>query len=93
MLRSPKERFLASTYSGQWGKIASSETFDEAIHTALIELQTHMPMDCQVPQQACDSHQQMVGARKFMEILCTLHVKDSSPKPQTTSTLNYSAGV
>lgn len=93
MLRSPKERFLTSTHSGAWGKVCNSETFEEAIHSALSELATHMPLDTQVPQQACDAHQQMAGARKYMEILCSLHRPDTTPKPNQPKGLDYEAGV
>lgn len=93
MLRSPKERFLASTHSGAWGKLASGEVFEEAVHAAFAQLEHDMPLECPTPQQACDAHQQMIGARKFMDILCSLHVPNTSPKPPTVKGLDYSAGV
>lgn len=93
MLRSPKERFLASTNSGQWGKLTSGELYEEAVHAALSQLATELPMECPVPQVACDAHQQMIGARKYMEILSTLHVKSDTTKTTQPKSLNYEAGV
>jgi hypothetical protein len=93
MLRSPKERFLASTHSGAWGKITQGETFEEAIHSAFSQMEVEMPSDCPTPQQACDAHQQMVGARKFMDILCSIHVKQTTTPPKSSKSLDYSAGV
>ena len=93
MIRTPKERFVASTFSGQWGKITSSEVYEEAIHTALGQLQSEMPEHCDVPQQACDAHQQMIGARRYMRILSELYVKDTSPKTNPRSEIDYRAGV
>lgn len=93
MLRTPKERFLASTHSGAWGKIVSGEIYEEALHAALAQLETETPMECPIPQHAADAHQQMIGARKFMEILCSLHVPNTPHKPPTVKGLDYSAGV
>jgi hypothetical protein len=93
MLRSPKERFLSSTLSGAWGKVVQMEAYEEAIHAALGQLCADSPKECPVPQAACDAHQQLIGARKVLDILSTLHVPE---KPTTTTqpgTLNYEAGV
>lgn len=93
MLRSPKERFLASTYSGQWGKVCRTEVFEEALHAALAEVQHSMPQHCDVPQQACDAHQQMIGARKLADTLYSLYAPTTTPKTTTVQTLDYKAGV
>lgn len=92
-MRTPKQRFLESSYSGQWGKIASSETFEEALHAAFTQLQFEMPIECAQPQQACDAHQQMVGARKLMDILCSLHTPQTTTKTVQSKGLDYSVGV
>ena len=94
MLRSPKERFVHSTHAGPWGKICSGEVFEEAMHAALDQLAFDMTaQDTQVPQQACDAHQQMAGARKYMEILCSLHTPETTPKSTKPKSLDYEAGV
>lgn len=93
MLRTPKERFLASTYSGQWGKITQGDVFEEALHAALSQLEDDMPLECAVPQQACDAHQQIIGARKFMQILSSLHMPPTTPPTTKQKGLDYSAGV
>lgn len=93
MLRDPKERFTSSTFSGAWGKIVQSEVFEEAIYATLNELLHQMPLDVMSPQVACDSHQQMVGARRYMELLCTIHRPTETPKPNQPTGLDYSHGV
>jgi hypothetical protein len=93
MLRSPKERFIATTHAGAWGKLTNGEMFDDAVHAALAQLATELPMECPVPQHAADAHQQMIGARKYMEILSTLHSPETTPTPKQPRGLDYTAGV
>ena len=93
MLRTPREKFLAS-YGSKWmGAVREhSIEFEEAIITALLELAQEMPRDCATPQIACDSHQQMIGAHKVLDILCSLHQPPSKPPPIPKG-LDYQAGV
>lgn len=63
------------------------------MHAALGQLANELPIDCAVPQQACDAHQQMIGARKYMDILSSLHVPETSPKTIQTKSLDYGHGV
>lgn len=93
MLRTPKERFIACSLSGAWGKITQSEAFEEAIHAALGELNDRLPIETATPQFACDAYQQLVGARKYMEILCSLHTPQTAPKQTPRKVIDYSAGV
>jgi hypothetical protein len=93
MLRTPKERFVSSTHKAAWEKIIQTEPFEEAAHAALEQLATELPMECAIPQIACDSHQQMIGARKYMEILCSLHTPQTTPKIIQRQELDFSAGV
>lgn len=65
---------------------------EEATVAALMELQQEMPIDCATPQIACDSHQQMTGARKVLGILCSLHQPPTKPQPGPRG-LDYQAGV
>lgn len=93
MLRTPKELFIASAYAGAWKKVAQDDSFEHALTSALSQLETEMPLECAVPQQACDAHQQMIGARKFMEILCLLHVPNTPPTSNKPKGLDYQAGI
>lgn len=94
MLRGPKEKFLAD-YGTGWKKLVSENPrlFEEAFFATLLELATDLPLDCAIPQQACDAHQQMAGARKALRILSSLHEPTSTTKPATPRGLDYSAGV
>lgn len=90
MLRTPRERFAA--HVDTWRKLVQTEAFEEATVTALLELNRSLPLQCDFPQMAVDAHQQMVGARKFVEILCSLH-EPSENKSTAPQGLNYQAGV
>jgi hypothetical protein len=94
MLRTPRDRFLF-TYGAAWKKILADHTIEveEAILTSLMELQSDLPIECSTPQMACDAHQQMIGARKVLDILCSLHQPPPKQPQDTTKSLNYSAGV
>jgi len=93
MLRTPKERFVASTHKNAWEKVIQSEVFEEAVHASLEQLASELPPECAVPQIACDSYQQMIGARKYMEILCSIHVPQTTPKTVQRQELDFQAGV
>lgn len=93
MLRTPKQRFVESTHSGAWGKIVQGEVFEDAMYAAFDELNAQLPLDTPSPQVACDAYQQLVGARKLMDILSTLYVPDKPTTTQQHKGLDYSAGV
>lgn len=92
MLPSPKERFATSTYKDSWSKVVATESFMEAASASLLELQAELPVD-PTPNQAADAHNKMLGARRFLEILSTIHQVETKTEPRTTKTLNWSAGV
>lgn len=92
MLRSPRDKFTSSVHFDGFKKIVQTEAFEEATLAALLELEREQPIEC-LPQQSVDAHQQMVGARRYLEILCSLQ----QPQQETTKApargLNYAAGV
>lgn len=73
--------------------MTQTEVYEEAIHAALGELNDQLPMHTANPQESLDSYQQLVGARKFMGILSTLHTPQTTPKQTQAKGLDYSAGV
>lgn len=93
MLRPPRDKFVASGDAEAFKKIVQSEAFESATLTAMLELEREMPLDCPIPQQACDAHQQMAGARKYLEILCSLHQPPSPTRKTSQRVLNEQAGV
>lgn len=92
MLRTPRAKFAASPHAAGFKKLVQSDEFEEATLTALLELQREMPTEC-VPQQSVNAHQQMVGAKRYLEILCSLHVPLATTKSTPAKSLDYSAGV
>lgn len=93
MLRTPKERFATNTLAGNWGKIVQSEACEEAMRAAFEELCHEMPGSCPSPQESADSHQRVLGARRYMEILCSIHTPETTTKQSKAKGLDYSAGV
>lgn len=92
MIRSPKERFIASASAPVFRKMATSFEFEEAVVAAMIEMERDMPMDCS-PNQAADAHNQMVGARKYLDKLVTIYQPEVTSEETTHPTLNYEHGV
>jgi hypothetical protein len=94
MIRPAREKFLA-TYGEAWKSVLKSNAivFEEATVASLLELAEDLPIECAVPQMACDAHQQMIGARKVLNILCSLHQPPTPPKPDLNKGLNYQAGI
>jgi len=92
MLIDPRTRFAQSTHAAAFKKIVATPDFEEATLAALLSLQREMPIECN-PQQSLDAHQQMVGARRYLEILCSLHEPVTQPKPAPKKGLDYSSGV
>lgn len=92
MLRSPKEKFIASSHKAAFEKIVQSDAFEEAILAALLQMENEMPRDC-TPNQAADAHNQMAGARKYLETLCSIHQPEKQLQERPFRELNYKAGV
>lgn len=91
MLRSPKEKFAISAFKKPFEQMVMTQAFEEATHAALLELAMEMP---DAPSAQCmDPHSQMVGARKVLEILSKLHVKEEANQQPRTPRLNEAAGV
>lgn len=92
MLRSPRDKFISSTHLDSFKKLIQAECFEEATTTAMLELERDFPLEC-TPQQSADAHQQMVGARKYLDFLVSLATPQKDYKTMPRTELNYSAGV
>ena len=92
MIRTPRERFVNSAHLAAFKKLAQSECFEEATISAMLEMETETPLEC-TPQQAADAHQQMIGARKYLEFLCSYALPNPEKKPAAKNELDYTAGV
>jgi len=93
MLRSPKERFITSVHAAVWKITIGSESTEEAFHSALCQMCDDSPTECHVPQVACDAHQQLIGARKILDILSTLHIPTTPNQVSKPKGLDYSVGI
>jgi hypothetical protein len=93
MIRDPKEKFIAGPHKAAFDKLAQEPAFEEAIMASLLQLQKGLPQIEYSPNQAADAHNQMVGAQKFVQILCSIHQPEPKTKPIQFQELNPDAGV
>lgn len=92
MLRPARVHFASTPHRIAFEAIATSPAFEEATLAALLEFQADLPMEA-TPNQAADAHNMMVGARRFLTILCTIHQPQTTSKPEKLPELNWQAGV
>lgn len=64
------------------------DSFQVACEYALLALLQEQP-EAIDPSKGWDSHSQLVGARRVLEILKTLHQPEEASKPEKQKTLNY----
>jgi len=95
MIRPPRTKFLSSPHASNWKKFVKEhpDAIEEAMSCALLELTDNLPLETAMPQQACDAYQQMVGARKLLAILSTIHEPQTTTKIVQPKGLDYNAGV
>ncbi len=92
MLRTPRDKFIASAHCATFKNIVMQESFEEAVLASLLELECEQPMHCS-PNESADAHNKMAGARRYAEILCNIWAPQNSLKPKPQKGLDYSAGV
>ena len=73
--------------------MAHTEAAQQAFHAAISQLCSEYPLECSVPQLACDAHQQLIGARKVLDILSSIHVPEKPTKSTQPAGLQYEHGV
>jgi len=88
MIRSPREAFRDSQHRLAHEKITGTESFQVACEYALLTLLQELP-DASNPSAGWDSHSQMVGARRVIDILRTLHQPEKQIEKIKPPTLNY----
>lgn len=86
--RTPKDSFLSSPHRREWDEIMGKDSFHFACDYALLVLEDSLPLRA-TPNEAADCHQQMIGARKVLDILKTLSEPVTKPKPFNPPSLNY----
>jgi hypothetical protein len=92
MLRTARSKFVNGPQRAAFEAIVASPAFEEATLAALLELQSDMPLVTS-PNQAADCHNMMAGARRYLEVLCSIHLPETKPKSSKSQELNWDAGV
>lgn len=86
--RNPKITFLKSAWCKEMDQITSTDAFHIACDYALLILEDDMPLRAS-PNESADCHQQMVGARRVLDILKTLPEPKQAVREPHTPSLNY----
>lgn len=85
----PKQTFIDSNYRLDHEQTTKKPSFNAACDYALLEMLNLQPLNVSDPSKGWDAHSQMVGARKVLEILKTLHQVELEKSPNKPQTLNY----
>lgn len=80
MLRTAKESFLAGPNRAAFEKLAETATFDGACEYALLTFIEELPPADIDPNLNWARFSQVTGAKRVLEILRTLHLKQEAPK-------------
>ncbi len=93
MIKSPRQKFLASKVRGEWEKITETQAFEQACDYALLQLQEYMPYSSSNPNVPAECHHQICGAMHLIKILKTIHEQEKEITEEKRPSLNYQAGV
>lgn len=74
-----REIFLNSPHREQHERWVNTASADAARDAALVLFMLEQPV-ARNPDAGWDSHSQMIGARRVLEILFHLHLKEEQPK-------------
>jgi hypothetical protein len=85
-MRTPRQKFFESAFRKPYEDIVNRVEYEEALNAALLELQVEMlePTD---PSKSWDQGSRLAGARRFVQILSSLHLRDEPPKVQKLTQL------
>jgi hypothetical protein len=92
-MRTSKQLFQSSAAFKEFQTMLASPSFEPACHAALASFVESLPTSTAEPSKSWDAHCQIVGARRVLEILSTLHEPDTTPTPQKWPTLKYDDGT
>lgn len=71
---------MQSPYRESFSKMAETSVMDEAAEYALLVFLEELPSESD-PNAAWTQHAKVIGARRALEILRTLHLKQEQPTP------------
>jgi hypothetical protein len=93
MIKSPKEKFLASKVRQEWEKITETQAFEQACDYALMEVIYNMPVASDAHKET-QAYNMIVGAHLFIRTLKKIHEQEREQTATEIPTkLNYQAGV
>ena len=79
-MRTPRQKFFESAFRKPFEEIAQRVEFEEALYSALLELQMELPEPTD-PANGWDQASRLAGARRFVQIFSSLHLKEED-KPR-----------
>jgi hypothetical protein len=79
MTRTAKESFINSPWKESHSKIVQTEDFLRSCDYALLQLMEEQP-DAMDPAKGWDSHSQLTGAKRVLDILKTLSTPEKKPE-------------
>lgn len=93
-MNTPKERFLVSGVSKQFSALVAAPAFEIGCDYALLQFMSELPPNRlpNLPIDPCtglDANAQLAGARRFIDILKTLHEPVKEPTPVKQERLHY----
>jgi hypothetical protein len=88
MIITPKQAFIESKHRKEHEDTTQKQSFQVACDYALLVLIQDQP-EAIDPSKGWDSHSQLVGARKVLNILKTLHLPEAESKPVKQPKLKY----
>lgn len=88
-MRAAKELFQSSPEFKNFQAIVASTAFEPACNAALLCLIEELPEKTADPSKAWDCYLQIVGARRFIDMLSQLHVPPEKEKRVKSAELDY----
>ncbi len=86
MPRTAREAFLTLPACAEFKKMAETNSFDTACEYALLTMFEEIPEEAD-PNGGWTQYARTIGARRVLEILRTIHLKQEPPKPYRPPTL------
>ena len=86
-LKTAKESFLAGPHRAAFEKLAETAAFDAGAEYALLVFIEELPSADIDPNLNWARYSQVTGAKRLLEILRTLHLKQEAPKRQQLPSL------
>lgn len=84
MIETPKQRFAATANGKQFLELSATTAFAQGVESAFAQFAYELGARTDADRSA-----QLVGARRYMEILVDLAVKPEALKPPTSKNLNW----